>query len=384
VRAGPLFDLDIHEEFRDADLDLYPYLSKGWQEFVLGPALDSSLHPTGLPAALDPGGRNTVVSGGWMASNNPFGYTRKDAFPPEGGPPGSSPQLMIEQLLDPYDVQGAVLTGGYVSMHAAGLGNPYFQREVARACNDHMIDHWLAVDRRFLGSVKLALQVPEWAAAEIRRVADHPQIVQTIASTNPFPYPFGHPAYDAVHRACAETGLPFAYHTLGDGQAAANSHHNGGGQPTLYLEFHAGALQGTMTQLMSFIFHGVFDRYPTLKLILVEGGATWIPAVIKRLDAEFKGLRREVPWCKRLPSDYLRDNVLVTTQPFDVESADDPIIETLDEAGAADWLAFSSDYPHWDTDVPTRTVSVLPEHWRDRVLRENAASAYGIDLAVAA
>src|SRR5690242_4127329 len=134
----------------DPELDLFPYLSKGWQDFVLGPALDSSLRPTGVPAALDPGGRNTVISGGSMAANNPFGYTRKDAFPSEGGPPGSSLQLMIEQLLDPYDIQGAVLTGGYVSLQVSALGNPYFQREVARACNDFMIDHWLDVDRRFL------------------------------------------------------------------------------------------------------------------------------------------------------------------------------------------------------------------------------------------
>src|SRR5581483_6887054 len=113
-------------ELRDPELDLFPYLSEGWQDFVLGPALDPSIHPTSSYAAIDPGGRNSVVPNGYQAQNNPFGYTRKDAFPPEGGAPGSSPQLMIEQLLDPYGVEVAILTGGIVGMHVAALSNPYF------------------------------------------------------------------------------------------------------------------------------------------------------------------------------------------------------------------------------------------------------------------
>lgn len=366
MRFGPLVDCDVHQEMTDPDGDLFPYLTSGWQEYVLSRR-----------------GRMSVVPGVATYTHNPFGYDRKDAQPPDGGKAGASRELMVEQLLDPYDVRAAILTGGEVELGVSGINNPYFAAEVARAVNDRQIEHWLDWDPRFKGSVMLALQVPDWAAAEIRRVAGHGGIVQVCASTNPLPFPFGHPIYDPVHRACAETGLPFAIHTLGDGYAGALGAPLAGGLPTLYLEFHTGAVEAVQTHLMSFVFHGVFDRYPTLRLALLESGVGWIPSTLRRMDENFKGLRREVPWCKRLPSEHFMERVLVSTQPLDADP-DDELIRSLGAIGAEDVLAFASDYPHWDTDVPTRTAAVLPERWRDRVLRENATRFYGLTSAVPA
>jgi predicted TIM-barrel fold metal-dependent hydrolase len=368
VRFGPLVDCDVHQELRDPDADLFPYLSSGWQEFVQS----------------RPGGVTTVPSAA-MYAENPFGYNRKDAYPPEGGPPGSSPGYMIEQLLDPYDVEAAILTGGDGGLAVSGLNNPYFAAEVSRALNDHLTEHWLAVDRRFKGSAMLALQVPEWAEKEIRRCAElHPQFVQAVSVTNPLCYGFGHPIFDPVHRACAETGLPFGIHSLGEGYAGAVPSHLASGWPTLYVEFHTGGIQGILTHLMSFVFHGVFERYPTFRLVLIEAGVSWLPGFLRRMDANFKGLRRETPWLKKLPSEYVMEHVVVTTQPFDIDSPDDELIAALDAAGAADILAYSSDYPHWDTDVPTRAVAAMPPHWREKVLRGNASRLYGLELPVAA
>lgn len=369
---GPLIDCDVHQEIRDPDDAIYPYLSSGWQEFVRG------------RESADGGGRISIVAKAAMYTENPFGYNRKDAVPPEGGPAGSSRRLMVEQLLDPYDIQAAILTGGDAELGVSGITNPYFAAEVARALNDRIIDHWLAYDERFKGSVMVALQVPEWAATEIRRVAEHPQMVQICASPNPLPFPFGHPIYDPVHRACAETGLPFGIHTLGDGYTGAQGAATAGGQPTLYLEFHTGGVQAVLTHLASFMFHGVFDRYPTFKLALIESGVSWIPGFLRRLDQDFRGLRREVPWCRKLPSEYFMEHVLVSSQPIDAESADDDVIRSLESVGAQEVIAFASDYPHWDTDVPARTASLLPEHWRDRVLRENASRFYGLPIPVSA
>jgi predicted TIM-barrel fold metal-dependent hydrolase len=205
-----------------------------------------------------------------------------------------------------------------------------------------------------------------------------------MAVSNPHAYSFGHPIFDPIHRACADTGLPFAIHTFGEAMGCAVPSATAGGYPSLYAEFHSSSSQALMTHLTSFVVHGVFDRYPDFKLVLVEGGSTWLPAYLRRFEADFKGIRREFPWCKKLPTEYVHDHVRISTQPLDVESSDDRLMEALGEIGAEDVLIFASDYPHWDTDVPTKTQSVLPTAWRQKVGFENAAKLYNISLPCAA
>jgi predicted TIM-barrel fold metal-dependent hydrolase len=367
----PIVDCDVHEEILEEDV--VAYLPRAWRDF-LG-AGDASLRHINT---------NSVYPRGAMFSINPFGYYRKDALPPDGGPAGSSPALMLEQLIEPFSVDAAVLTGGD-GLYVSALTNPYFAAEVARAVNDVRADRWLAVDPRFKGSISLAVQVPQWAAEEVRRLADNPAFVQVCLSTNPHAHPFGHPVYDALHQACAETGRPFAVHSLGEGIAGSSASHIASGNPSLYVEYHGGAVQGMMSHIMSFIFHGVFERYPDLKLVILEpGGVGWIAPFLHRLDNDFKGLHREVPWCKRTPSEYFRTNVRVATQPYDHDSPDDPLVQALDALGAEDFLVFSSDYPHWDTDGPSRTMAVLPKHWREKVAHRNAAEMFGLEIPVAA
>jgi hypothetical protein len=103
----------------------------------------------------------------------------------------------------------------------------------------------------------------------------------------------------------------------------------------------------------------------------------------ERLDIDVKALRRELPWCKKLPREYFLGHVLIATQPFDVDSADDPVIEPLEAAGAVDAMG-SRPITRKDTDVLGRAMSAMPAHLHERVLRANAACLYGLELPVAA
>jgi predicted TIM-barrel fold metal-dependent hydrolase len=368
MSGRPIIDGDVHQTLANAAEELVPYLSSGWREFVTSPGFQA---------------RPPVMSAGHVWSVNPFGYTRKDVTRDDGALPASSPSYVLSDLIEPFDVQAAVLTGE-PALYLSSVANPHFSSELARAYNEHLIDHWLTVDPRFKGSICVELQVPEWAANEVRRHADDPRFVQMAVAPNPLPYGFGHPIYDPVHKACAETGQPFGIHSLGEGAVGSPNGHLASARPSFYIEYQSGGAQGLMTHVMSFIFHGVFERHPDLKVVLIEPGVTWIPAFLRRLDINYKGIRREVPWCRRSPSEYFRDHFRVTTQPFDIEGPNDDLLTSLAAIGAEDFLIFSSDYPHWDGDEPRATLARVPQHWRDKVAFENAAELYNLTVAAPA
>ena len=152
----------------------------------------------------------------------------------------------------------------------------------------------------------------------------------------------------------------------------------GAGPPTFYIEWHTlGSACSTMAHLVSLLCHGVLERFPTLRVLFIEGGVAWLPAVLWRLDTNWRGLRAEVPWLARKPSEVVREHIRFTTQPLEhTDGRDDLLFEMLEEVGAPDILCFASDYPHWDFDAPAQMLARLPRAWREKVMHENAAGLY--------
>jgi uncharacterized protein len=134
-----------------------------------------------------------------------------------------------------------------------------------------------------------------------------------------------------------------------------------------------------MGHVASVIAHGVFERHPSMRFVLIECGVAWLPALLWRLDADYKALRKETPWLKRLPSEYAREHIRLSTQPFEQPSETRHLHAVLEAMHGREVLLFASDYPHWDFDDPT-TIEV-PESWKDDVFDGNARSLYGLPAA---
>jgi uncharacterized protein len=353
---GPVIDCDVHHA-RATDEELLEYLSAGWREYIVDRG----------PAGIMP---LTVQDG----LPNPHGFMRADTYPPTGGPAGSDYVTMRRQLLDRCDLRRAILTFGDDS-HVAGHHNPYFATELARALNDWSVDRWLSADTRLASSILVAAQLPDEAAKEIKRHAANPRMVQVMLVDNPYNYPFGHPVFHPIYQAAEETGRPIAIH--GGAGGWANPASTGGGNVNLYFEAHTLWPQVVMTHLVSFVSHGVFEKFPRLKLLLIEAGSAWLPSLLWRFDAEYKGLRREVPWLKRLPSEYVAEHVWLTTQPLEFSPKREQVAQLLGWIEGDRKLVYSSDYPHWDADEINYVASRLPETWHRRVFFENALAFYG-------
>jgi hypothetical protein len=148
------------------------------------------------------------------------------------------------------------------------------------------------------------------------------------------------------------------------------------GWPSFYIEEmteHATSAQALVT---SMIMEGLFEHLPGLKIVLIESGFAWLPALGWRLDKHWKTLKDEVPHLKRAPSEYIREHFWVSTQPM--EEPEDPahLIDVMEWIGW-DRILFASDYPHWDFDDPFLALPPsLDERRRTQIFHDNACTLY--------
>ena len=132
--------------------------------------------------------------------------------------------------------------------------------------------------------------------------------------------------------------------------------------------------------LAAMIFDGVFNRFPKLRVGVVELGASWVISWMKHLDQSFRAFRRlqDLSHVKMLPSEYVQNHIKLT--PFPGED-----IGWILESGAADLLMFATDYPHHEgTDDPIsryeRTMENISEETKLKFYTNNFKQLLGSHL----
>jgi predicted TIM-barrel fold metal-dependent hydrolase len=149
------------------------------------------------------------------------------------------------------------------------------------------------------------------------------------------------------------------------------------GWPRYFVQWHNTAqIHATQNQVTSLVCNGLFDRYPDLKVVFLESGVGWVTPFLWRFDQQYRELRSEIPWVKRLPSERIADHVRFATQPKGDVTASQ--FEELIEMGGTERLfMFSSDYPHYDADSPEVALPrTLPLALRRRIQYQNALETY--------
>jgi hypothetical protein len=354
--ATGLVDCDVHNH-PASDARLRPYLPERWRR-----------HLERFGART----RHGLAQGFPYPKATP-GAARVDAWPPGGGPPGSSLSFLREQLLDPLGVSFAVLN----CLHAGSSQlDPELGAALCRAVNDWQAAEWLELEPRLRASIVLPYDDGPLSAAEIDRVrgtagaAGFVQALMLVRTVEPA----GRRRYWPIYEACERHGLPLGIHFGGYGGHPISS----SGWPSFYLEDHTGMAMAFQAQLVSLVLEGVFERFPGLRVVCIEGGVAWLPALAWRLDRLYDELRDEVPELLRRPSEYLREHVWMTTQPVDEPERPEHLLQVFERIGR-DRLLFATDYPHWDYDDPVRAFPTpLPAGLRERVYAGNALALYGL------
>jgi predicted TIM-barrel fold metal-dependent hydrolase len=254
------------------------------------------------------------------------------------------------------------------------LRSPDWSSALVSAINDWQIETWLRDDPRIRASIVVQPTYPELAAREISRVGGESRFVQIVLPVRS-EKPYGNRFYDPIYAAAVRHNLPIGLHFGG----VTGNPPTSVGWPTYYFEEYVGMSTAFQAQLTSLILEGVFERFPDLRIVLLEGGWTWIPSFMWRLDKDWKGLRRETPWVKNLPSEYIRKHMRATLQPMDMPEDPQYLVEMMEELAADQFLLFSTDHPHRHATEPEAFLDLLSLAQRDAILSSNARAFYDFD-----
>lgn len=344
------------------------------------PIVDVDVHqvldPRRLPDFLPEPWRTRFLAGsrgpGHLDYWNPNGVMRSDTVAGDGRKIERHPELLARYFLDLYGIDYCVLTGG--NLHIGLSPDADYAAACMAAGNDVVAADWLPADPRLRASLLVSPADPQLAAREIHRLGDHPGFVQVMMPSGariPYGQRFFHPIYEAA----VARGLPVAIHPGSEGVGISGPP-TAAGYPSTYFEWHTGLIGSYIAHLISLVTEGVFHKFPALRFVLIEGGVSWLPALLWRFDKNWKALRQTTPWVDRPPSEIIQEHVLLSTQPLEEPSDPADLHRVLGMFDAGRMLMFSSDYPHWDGDTPDFAARAIPKSLRARVMHETARELY--------
>jgi len=207
-------------------------------------------------------------------------------------------------------------------------------------------------DGRFYSMLCLPFSDPEAALRHVETFGDRKHVGGFMVTTVRSHMAVYDNAYMKLYRAMEERGLVLSFHSGPNwGEPIYKSCNR-------FLSAHAlGFTWYNILQCTNWVINGMGERFPKLPVIWIESGVAWVPFLMQRLDHEYMLRPSEARLLKKKPSDYMRD-MYYSTQPMEIQ--DYEAMEcTFRMMNAETQLLYSSDYPHWDFDLPS-TIWDLP------------------------
>ncbi len=251
---------------------------------------------------------------------------------------------------------------------------PDAEVQLARAYNRWLCDKVLAEEPRIRSMLYLPFNHPEGSIKMVEDFAAKPGVIGFMV-TSPRERGVFDNSYMRLYAMLEERGLPLAFH--GGFSWAEQSFK----LANRFIVVHAlGFTFFNMLHLSNWVMNALPERFPKLKTIWIESGLAWVPFLMQRLDNEYMMRTSEAPGLKKKPSDYIRD-MFFTTQPMEAVENRDALELTFRMMKAETQLLYSSDYPHWDMDLPSVIYDLpfLSQEGKRNILGENARRLFKLD-----
>src|SRR4051794_25927637 len=282
------------------------------------------------------------------------------------------------QLLDAEGIDAAVLYTTVGLLWEAELDDPELSQAYTKAYN-RWICEFCADSDRLVPTAHLSLSDPAAAAHELERAVGEGARGAYVCPFTHDARPLGHPSNDPVFAAAQDLDVPFAIHPTFEPQWTKGTR-MGSWENVKQLRLLASVAgsDGVRHQFTTLFDYGVFDRFPQLKVLVLESGGGWIGYWLDRIDAVYGHtfIGQKVP-LEHKPSDYFRERVWISCDP------DERTIPSLAERFGADRFLWASDFPHADhtpeyIDDLNELAAAFPEDQRRQFLGDNARALFKI------
>ncbi len=253
-----------------------------------------------------------------------------------------------------------------------------------RVYNDWLIEYCNAAPDRMIGIAMLSMYDIDGAVKELERCRQAGMRGSVIWQVPPPELPFSSSHYDKFWAASQDLEMPVNLHILsGHGYSRSRSFGLGDTATGMTAEHNSVNMKlfQSVDSLYDLIYSGVLERFPKLKVVLVENELGWIPFVLEQWDYYFKrhGAKREGLMIKKRPSEYFHNQIYTT---FFNDAVGGHILSWW----GIDNCMWSNDFPHGNTTWPqsrqviARDLGDLPAPVRAKLVRDNVARLYNIPV----
>jgi hypothetical protein len=358
-----------YQDFLIVDVDSHHYENEHYAEvfqYIESPVIRRE--------AIEGASRRTGMLNSQVGYQNTGGRIHRQKFRgKEKAKPGRHSDIML--TLDWMDAMGVDYTCLFPTpMLFLGL-HPQVEVETAmcRAYNAWLCERILAAEPRIVSMLYLPFNDPEAAYRTVKDFGDKKGVVGFMV-TSPRYKPVHDNAYIKTYALLEEIGKPISFH-------AAYSWDDRALQMTnRFISVHAlGFMWFNMIHMTNWVINGLPVRFPNLKVLWIESGLTWASGLMQRLDHSFMMRTSDAPALKEKPSHYMRQ-MYYSSQPMEIPDDKSVLEATFKMLNAETQLVWSSDYPHWDFDLPS-TIYDLPflkEQSKRNILGANAARLFGL------
>ncbi|HKV56410.1 MAG TPA: amidohydrolase family protein [Candidatus Binataceae bacterium] len=281
------------------------------------------------------------------------------------------------ELLDREGIARSILYPTLGLLWEAETMDPELSGAYCRAYNRWIADFCRDSGGRLVPIAHLSLGDPEEAARELERAVKEGCKGAFVAPFTISRRPHGDPAHDRVFAAAQDCNVPLAIHPTFEPPAFGVFHrYDKFGWAAWFFDMFAG--QGVQHAFATFFQLGVFDRFPRMKLVVLESGAGWIGYFLDRADAIFTGTTiAQTVRLKEKPSYYFKERCFISADP------DERTIAAMMAHVGESKFFWASDYPHPDhpgnyLEELAGMVKPMTDSGRRGILGENVAKAYGV------